>query len=264
MPASPPLTQEQLNRFHADGYLILEDLIDVEDVDEILRIWRADPLLAAETKENANFDGEEGLRTRLAYRPCLGQDAYSALAQSGRIVGPLEQIYAAPVDHYYSLNMRKDPHTGGWAWHQDYGYHYKEFFYPDFISVMVALDPATRDNGCLRVVRGSNHLGRLEHAGMGSQLAADPARVKVALEQMEEIHCEMSPGSALYFDGNILHASNPNLSATGRWSMVYAYVPSTNIWMLPDAPQMNRVDPLPDEQWRGLVAAHAREVAEAT
>ncbi|MBT3346232.1 MAG: phytanoyl-CoA dioxygenase family protein [Gemmatimonadetes bacterium] len=257
---SPSLTQDQIDQYHTDGYLILEDVIDQAEVEQILAIWRADPRLARETKENANFDGDEGLHTRLVYRPALGPDAYSALAQSQRIVGPLEQIYSSPIDHYYSLNMRKDPNTGGWAWHQDYGYHYKEFFYPDFVSVMVALDPATRDNGCLRVVRGSSRLGRLEHTGLGSQLAADPQRVELALEQMEEVHCELSPGSALIFHGNALHASNANHSQTGRWSMVYAYVPSTNIWMLPEPPQMNRVEPFSDSQLREAIAAHADEL----
>ena len=74
-------------------------------------------------------------------------DVFGALARSARIVEPLEQLFDDEVSHYYTLNMRKDPNTGGWQWHQDYGYHYQEFFYPNFISVMVALDPANRDKG---------------------------------------------------------------------------------------------------------------------
>ena len=30
---------------------------------------------------------------------------------------------------------------------EDYGYHYQQFLFPAFASVMVALDPATRANG---------------------------------------------------------------------------------------------------------------------
>ena len=49
---------------------------------------------------------------------------------------------------------------------------------------MLALDPANRDNGCLRVVKDSNQLGRLEHISSGSQLIADPQRVALALDEI--------------------------------------------------------------------------------
>ena len=84
------LSEDYRHRFARDGYLIVEDCIDPVDIEQILRIWRADAQLASEVKENANFDGEEGARTRLAYRPHLTADAYGALAQSARVVGPLE------------------------------------------------------------------------------------------------------------------------------------------------------------------------------
>ena len=101
---------------------------------------------------------------------------------------------------------------------------------------MVALDPATRANGCLKVVRGSNRLGRLEHQSSGSQLIADPQRVAMALREMEEVYCELAPGSVLYFHGNTLHASEPNLSLQPRWSLIYAYVAASNTYVLPDWP----------------------------
>jgi len=242
--------------FERDGYLILADRIDVADIDQILRIWRADPQLAAEVKENANFDGDDGIRTRLVYRPHLADDAYGALAQSARIVEPLEHIFGTTMQHFCTLNMQKDPGTGGWEYHQDYGYHYREFLYPDFISVMVALDPAPRDNGCLRVVRGSHRLGRLEHEPFGSQQIANRERVGLALEEMEEVHCEMSPGSVLYFHGNTLHASNPNLSSTSRWCLIFAYVPSTNRWVLPAAPQLGTLTKLDDAAFRSALTTH--------
>ena len=89
-------------------------------------------------------------------------------------------------------------------------------------SCMVALDPATRDNGCLQVLRGSHRLGRLDHgpvidgqletpegsamggarvsaAGRSSaeQHGADPQRVSLAQAGgCQRLHCEMEPGDA--------------------------------------------------------------------
>ncbi len=242
--------------FERDGFLILENHLEETTVEQILRIWRADPTLAEDVKENSNFKGEEGVGTRLAYRPRLGEDAYGALARSARIIEPMEHIFDSSIQHYYTLNMQKDPGTGGWEYHQDYGYHYKEFFYPDFVSVMVALDPATRDNGCLRVVRGSHRLGRLEHEPFGSQKIANRERVALALEEMEEVHCEMSAGSVLYFHGNILHASNANLGNTSRWCLIFSYVPSTNRWVLPQASQLTSIDMLDDAALAASLTAH--------
>lgn len=252
--------QEMTRQFERDGFLILRDRIEATDIEQILRIWRADPQLVM--KENANFDGDDGIRTRLAYRQDLGDDAYGALARSARVVEPIEHIYNSTILHYYTLNMQKDPGTGGWEYHQDYGYHYREFFYPDLVSVMVALDPATRANGCLRVVRGSHRLGRLEHEHLGAQQIADRGRVALALEEMEEVYCEMGAGSVLYFHGNILHASDANLSDSSRWCLIYAYVPSTNRWILPQAPQLAPIERLHDTGFRDALSAHEARIQE--
>ena len=227
------LTDEQIRQFEEDGYVTLRGLVDIADVETILQIAGDDPQLAADTKANNNFEGE-GLGTVLAYRPYLSDNIYSAIARSKRVVEPMEQLLDGEIFHYYHLITQKNPNTGGWQYHQDYGYHYNEFFYPSFCSVMLALDPATHNNGCLRVVKDSNQLGRLEHQSSGSQRIADPQRVELALAAMDEIHCELQPGSALYFHGNILHASDPNLSEHPRWALIYAFAAAQNTVVLPE------------------------------
>ena len=252
---STALTVDQVEQFRRNGFLVVESLFDPEEARRVLEISHLDPEIAAEAKDNENYEGD-GVATRLVYRPSLGDNAYSALAASQRLVAPMEQIYSSPMCHYYTLNMLKDPGTGGWAWHQDYGYHYKEFFYPNYISVMVALDPATAENGCLRVVKGSNRLGRLEHSGLGSQLIANRDRVDLALEHMEEITCELSPGSVLYFDGNILHASHQNRSQQSRWSLVISYVPASNVWVKQEPSTITRIEPLDDGALEEAITRH--------
>ena len=71
------LSVEQISDFEEDGYLILENLLDPEDAERILRIARCDPQLAADAKGNQNYEGE-GLDTLLAYRSGLADDVYSA------------------------------------------------------------------------------------------------------------------------------------------------------------------------------------------
>ena len=245
------LTADQIAHFHTHGYLIVENLFTNDEAARIRAITAADSSIAERTKFNSNYDentrgGTSGIDTRLVYTPTLDDDTHSAVARSQRLTAPLEQLFGDKVRHYYHLATLKNPQTGGWQYHQDYGYHYKEFFRPSFCSVMLALDPANRDNGCLRVVKDSNQLGRLEHLSSGSQLIADPQRVALALDEMDEVHCELQPGSALYFHGNILHASDPNLSQQSRWALIYAFVAAGNTVVLPEVEE--KLGP-PNEGW---------------
>ena len=71
-----------------------------------------------------------------------------------------------------------------WVWHQDYGYWYNNrAVAPNMGSCMVALDPATRHNGCLQVLKGSHRLGRLDHGPVvdpfGTGSASVPVRAPV-------------------------------------------------------------------------------------
>ena len=227
------LSKEQREDFEQNGYLIVENVLDKVAVKKIRLTAEKDAQLAENVQINKNYE-EEGIGTKLVYRDRLGDDTYSAYVRSRQLIEPMEDLFSEKMRHYYHIQMLKDPNTGGWQWHQDYGYHYKEFFYPKFVSLMLALDPCTKDNGCLRVLRGSHHIGRLEHQECGSQLMADPERIEWATRELEEVHCELSPGSVLYFHGNILHASDPNQSSLPRWSIVAAYVTASNTCVLPE------------------------------
>jgi len=91
-------------------------------------------------------------------------------------------------------------------------------------SVMVALDRATRDNGCLQVLRGSHRVGRVDHGVLpGEQVGADPRRVEELKKRLELVHCEMAPGDALFFHANVLHRSDQNRSPDRRWTVLFCF-----------------------------------------
>lgn len=91
---------------------------------------------------------------------------------------------------------------------------------------MIALDRSTKANGCLQVLKGSHKAERISHGPVGvGQTGADPARVALLQEQgrLEVVHCEMEPGSVLFFHSNLLHSSAPNQSPHSRWSLICCY-----------------------------------------
>ena len=88
---------------------------------------------------------------------------------------------------------------------------------------MVAVDQATKQNGCLQVLRGSHKIGRVDHVRIGEQVGADPERVAVAKQKLELVAVEMEAGDGLFFHGNLLHRSDQNRSDHPRWSLISCY-----------------------------------------
>jgi len=221
------LTTEQIEQFARDGYLLIRDLFDAEEMDLLLNVATGDQQL--EQQAQTRLDLSSG-RTKLWITGSLGEDIYSAFVRCPRIVDPVEQVLGGEVYHYHHKMMLKEPFVGGaWEWHQDYGYWYSnDCLFPYMASCLVAIDRATPENGCLQVLRGSHHMGRIEHAKAGEQTGADIERVNEALKYLELVQCEMEPGSALFFHCNLLHRSDANTSPNPRWSLICSYNAARN------------------------------------
>ena len=217
------LTDQQIESFHRDGYLIVNGLFDAQEIAGLLNFAKADKALAEEAYVRRDGDGGE---TRLALRNDLDDAVpYTAVVRSQRIVHSMQTLLGDEVYHYHHKMMIKQPRVGGaWEWHQDYGYWYNfGCLFPDMGSCMVAVDRATTQNGCLQVLRGSHKIGRVDHVKIGEQVGADPQRVEIAKQRFELVAVELEPGDGLFFHGNLLHCSAQNLSEYPRWSLINCY-----------------------------------------
>jgi phytanoyl-CoA hydroxylase len=225
------LTEEQINAYHRDGYLVAKGFFSEEEVARLRRVALEDTVISRNTYD---VNDESGRKSKLALWFNPGEDIYGIVTRSERMVHAVDALLEgrAPVCHFHSKLMQKEPLIGGaWEWHQDYGYWYKnEFLLPDQMnSVMVAITEATKENGCLQVVRGSHKMGRVEHGKAGEQVGASSRYVELALMTMELVYVELQPGDALFFHSNILHRSDPNLSPSSRWSMISCYNRQSNV-----------------------------------
>lgn len=221
------LTEAQIARFNEDGYLFLEHFLDDEETELLQNISRSDVQLAGDAKDRRDA---QGANTRLALRNDLRDDIYSAIVRSERMVHAMERLLGGEVYHYHHKMTMKQPFEGGaWEWHQDYGYWYNNgCLFPDMASCYIAVDPATRENGCMQVLRGSHRMGRIEHGVTGDQTGADLERVEQAMKRLELVYCEMGPGTALFFHSNTLHRSDQNRSPNPRWGFICCYNAARN------------------------------------
>jgi phytanoyl-CoA hydroxylase len=214
-------------QFEKDGYILIKGMLKALEVKKLYDIAIHDEVIS-----NKSFDRGDanGLRTKLALWYSLGDDAYSILARSKRIVEGVNLLLGGESAHFHSKLMQKEPKVGGaWEWHQDYGYWYRDgFLYPQMLSVLTALSPANKENGCLQVIKGSHLMGRIDHGFSGEQVGANQERVDEALKNLELVYVEMEAGDTLFFHSNTIHRSDANLSDSPRWSLISAYNLITN------------------------------------
>jgi ectoine hydroxylase-related dioxygenase (phytanoyl-CoA dioxygenase family) len=244
----PKLNEEQVAQFNRDGYVMVKALFDAEEMDLLMRVARSDQQIEQQAYERLDLSSGH---SKLWITDSLGDDIYSAFVRCHRIIDPMEQLLGGEVYHYHHKMMLKEPFIGGaWEWHQDYGYWYLNgCLFPYLASGLIAIDRATAENGCLQVLKGSHHMGRIDHSKAGEQKGADLERVNEALKHFELVHCEMESGTTLFFHCNLLHRSDANRSPNPRWSLICSYNAARNPCQdKPNHPAYRRLEKWPDSR----------------
>lgn len=216
-----------IEHFSSLGYILIPALFSRDEARQLRETARADQQLRARatTRQDA-----QGGATTLALDNELGPDLYASIVRSRRVAESMAAFLGDEVYHYHHKLMLKEPFVGGaWEWHQDYGYWYNfGCLYPTMGSCFIAIDPATRANGCLQVISKSHHLGRIDHGKVGGQTGADAERVEAILQRLPLAYVEMEPGDGLFFHGNLLHRSDQNTSPDPRWALICCYNTRSN------------------------------------
>jgi len=218
-------TAAEMAAYDRDGYFIRSGLLSPEEVAQFRDTARAQ--LEAEAQSGAVMaKGDlEGNKTLLKMWTRADDDQYGLLARDERMVGLAGATIGKPIYLYSHKMTMKQPNEGGaWEWHQDFGYWYNYgCLAPQMMSIYVALDKATRANGCLQVLKGTHKLGRLNHIRENDQTNVEQEHLEAALKRFEHVYVEMEAGDALVFDGNLLHRSDANRSDTYRWGYISSY-----------------------------------------
>jgi len=221
------IRDEQVAEYQRKGFVQTKNFFDAEEIGLLLKAAKEDR--AFDQHAFGRQDGEGG-NVRLSLWNHPGDTLYGMFARCESIVDSAEALLGGEVYHYHSKMIMKDAKVGGaWAWHQDYGYWYQNgVLFPLLTSAFIAVDAATRENGCLQVIEGSHDLGRIDHVLTGDQAGADMDRVGEVLKRLPLVYVEMEPGDVLFFHANLLHRSDRNTSEKPRWSMICCYNAARN------------------------------------
>ena len=98
---------------------------------------------------------------------------------------------------------------------------------------LVMLDEPTEMNGCLYFIPGSHKEGNLEpefNDATGYKFYVTPKDklLEIMARSPAPVAITGKPGTVVFFDCNILHASGHNLSQHNRWAIYVVYNPVTN------------------------------------
>lgn len=210
------LSPEQIETFRDDGFLTFEGVFTPEEVEQ-LRAACESPCVTGDLRKR-----DQKTKTVHLLEITTKHPAFMELARSPKIVERIAPLIGPDIQLQHSKLATKPPTkgTGPFAWHQDFA------FFPhtntDLVAVMVALDDATPDNGCLRVVRGSHKLGLLDHAvdGLFTGACQQPEHWS---NRSRVIELTLKAGGISLHHCMTLHGSEANRSGRPRRAVVFQY-----------------------------------------
>jgi phytanoyl-CoA hydroxylase len=221
------LTEDQVRFWQENGYLVLPEVLSAEEVAALRRGCdaleeRATALGEGSDRYQFSVFASGARRVQQIAEPHELGGEWLALARHPRLLDRVEDLLGPNLQLYYSMLMMKPPREGSAApWHQDFAFfaHGRA----DLLAGMVAIDDATLENGCLRVVPGSHRMGLLNHfkdgqfTGIyqGDTAAFDASGGHVALP--------VAAGGVIFWHALTLHGSHPNRSEQPRRALVLEY-----------------------------------------
>jgi hypothetical protein len=141
-------------------------------------------------------------------------------------------------------------------WHQDNGLWRDGETEP--FNAWMALDPATRENGCLQFVPGSHKGEIVPHVKYDDGIHAELPRdiVQKTLAKREVVHIEAEPGDVVCWHSSLWHYSPPNpspqsrIAIAGVWSNPQIsgnFIRPLNRWGMKDGVPCTEFPPAPVE-----------------
>lgn len=199
--------------FNQTGFAIVPNLFSRDDVQRL----KAECINIMETvrKETGSVAGH-GVHVGLAARSSVFQEAVA----DERLLDILSVVLAPDIEFLSDkFVFKSELMTFASPWHQDWSYWYGAHKY----SIWVALDDATVENGCLKLLPGS-HKSAVVHDGDASDGHGFGNRLKPdAIDESQAITAEVEAGGAVFFHDLTLHSSHPNRSGEERWVWIPTY-----------------------------------------
>lgn len=143
---------------------------------------------------------------------------------SDDVLNLVEPIIGPNIALFSSHFICKDPYQGrATPWHEDSAYWKNKFdSYDKIVTVWLALDKTTKENGCMCVVPGTHHNGFSEYEEVDKSLNTFHAQIK-DVDTSNAVAFELEPGECSLHDARIIHGAAANTSPLRRCGYTMRY-----------------------------------------
>lgn len=247
------LSAEQIQKYQQDGFLIIEDFLSADE----LNTWRT-ALDAALEKRKGNklpdrveVYGKGDDADKSYYNNVFDQlinlwqdnELMRQCILDERIGKMAVQLSGADgIRVWHDQALIKKPWANPTSWHLDTPYW--SFSDRRALSIWVALDDATLENGCLFFIPGSHKKTTFENPGIGKNMGAI-FEYYPEFRSAKAVAATMKAGSCSFHNGLAIHGAHANMTPGYRRAMTCAF--------MPDGATFNGIQNiLSDEQVKGL------------
>lgn len=231
------LTEEEIEFYDEQGYVVVDNLLSKEDVDQLSDI--VDDLVARAANLNNSDDyydlepshRPDNPRVRRLKKPIFQHEAFDRLARSSTILDLVEQLIGSGIRITHpngKINIKAAEYGSPVEWHQDWaGYPHTN---DDLLSVSIPLDDVEPENGPLLMLPGSHRGPVYSHHADGVFCSAiDPERDP--LDYDRAVPLTGKAGMVSLHHVRTIHGSALNMSARDRRLLIYQYA-ATDAWPL--------------------------------
>ncbi len=199
------LTQQQIKRYHAEGFIAPIDVMAEEEAAHYLaRFEQAEAAYPAELHaENRN-------------NLHLSLSCFDELAHHPIILDAVEDLLGPHFSLWGSVLFAKEPQSKHFvSWHQDSTYAGVEPH--DYLTPWIALTPSTRQSGCMTMLPGTHRDGiRPHHDTYGADNILTRGQNISDIDTRNGVDLILRPGQMSIHHARTIHASQPNHSAYRR------------------------------------------------
>ncbi|QIO23810.1 phytanoyl-CoA dioxygenase family protein [Haloarcula sp. JP-L23] len=227
------LTDAQFEQYQRDGYVVVEDCLDGATVEAVTT--RIESYVRNDREETGfnrmlepdvdadSFEDGDPVRKFEGIDMVREDDVFADLVHDEAIVDVVEQLQGPNLHLLRSAAMLKPPRVGSEKkFHQDAAY------YPihpmDHVTVWIALDQSTTENGCMQVVPGAHTDGLLGHEAV--EYDTDIAIAEADYGPEDAVALPMDPGDVLFQHCLLPHYTAPNETEDWRRAYIASYMRS--------------------------------------
>ncbi|MEM7624571.1 MAG: phytanoyl-CoA dioxygenase family protein [Planctomycetota bacterium] len=227
--ASPRLDADQVAAFNRDGYaLIKEPILEPAtfdrlraDFERMLTEWVADPRSAS----------PEHMDTPHFLHPSLLEYAFD-----DRILDLVEPILGPDLALFSSHFICKPPAVGKRVpWHEDSAYWKGRLDPMHVVTVWLAIDPSTPDNGCMQVIPGTHVNGYSDYEDVKDTAVFGSEIRRGSFKLDDAVDCVLAPNEASLHDARTIHGSAANTGTMRRCGWTLRFISAATKFNAADA-----------------------------